>query len=60
MPVLLPTPACCHKQLPTSPLPKVCLLHIRFYTQNILNCILGSRIKDMVIITSYENALGKR
>lgn len=34
MAVLLPPPACCHSQLPTSPLAKVCLLHTGFYTQS--------------------------
>lgn len=34
MAVLLPPPACCHGQLPTSPLPKVYLLYIAFYSQN--------------------------
>lgn len=34
MALLLPPPACCHRQLPTSPPPKVCQLRIRFYTQN--------------------------
>lgn len=34
MAVPLPPPTCCHGQLPNSPLPKVCLLHIRLYTQS--------------------------